>query len=91
MNTSEKTIINSNNYAVKPVPELTVDEIKTIRKSVGLTQAKFAEVLGISPRTVASWEIGINRPSGSSARLISLIREDPKFIERYKLITKMSD
>lgn len=40
--------------------------LTTLRKSQGLTQAKLAEVLGISDKTYSKWETGENEPDLSS-------------------------
>lgn len=63
---------------VQPVPSFSVEEIKTIRSGLGMTQAIFASVLGVSPRTVESWERGINKPSGPSCRLLKLYQDNPR-------------
>ena len=42
-----------------------------LRKEMRLTQAKFAEVIGMSKDAVASWEIGRNQISESSALRMS--------------------
>jgi DNA-binding transcriptional regulator YiaG len=40
----------------------TPDEIRTVRKGLGLTQSSFADALGVSLRTVEEWEAGRNVP-----------------------------
>ena len=42
-----------------------------LRKEMRLTQAKFAEVIGMSKDAVASWETGRNQISASSALRMS--------------------
>lgn len=37
--------------------------IKTIRKSQGLTQTQLAKCVGVRGSTVANWELGIRQPS----------------------------
>ena len=44
--------------------------IKKLRKSLDLTQQKFADALGIKQTTVASYEIGRIVPSDSTIKLI---------------------
>lgn len=46
------------------------DRIKAVRKDKKLSQAKFAEVLGISTQNVINWENGRNNPSDSAIKLI---------------------
>jgi DNA-binding transcriptional regulator YiaG len=40
------------------------EQVLELRKSLSLTQVKFAALLHISLRTVKSWEAGENKPSG---------------------------
>lgn len=39
------------------------DNLKLLRKSSGIGQAKLAEMLSISPKTVSHWETGYTEPS----------------------------
>ena len=48
------------------------EEVVFIRHSVGMTQKAFAEILGVSKRTVEAWEIGKAEPSPSAKKLLSL-------------------
>lgn len=72
--------------SVKPLPELTAEEIRSVRNQAGLTQSVFAAVLGVSVKTVEAWESGINRPIGPAKRMISMIQTDPEFLEKYHLV-----
>lgn len=47
------------------------ERIKQIRKRVGLTQAEFADKLGIKPNTVTCYETGIRIPSDAIIKSIS--------------------
>ncbi|HAT54842.1 MAG TPA: transcriptional regulator [Lactobacillus sp.] len=58
--------------------------VKQLRKNLNVTQKTMAHLLGISPRTVESWEIGRAEPNGSSRRLLELFQKDPKIIELLK-------
>jgi len=49
--------------------------LKELRKEKGVTQEQFAEILGISGRTVSRWETGSNMPD------ISLLVEIAEFFE----------
>ena len=68
---------------IKPVDTFNNDDIKQIRKRTGLSQVMFAGSLGVSPKTVESWENGRNKPHGSSCRLLEVIRDDPGFLRRF--------
>lgn len=71
--------------AVKPVESFSCEDIKQIRKRVGLSQVIFASSLGVSKKTVEAWERGINSPEGPSRRLLQLIRDNPEVIEQYMI------
>jgi len=44
--------------------------LKTIRKTMNLTQRQFAELISVSRDVIASWEIGRVQPSEAMLRLI---------------------
>lgn len=79
------------NMTVKPVRKFNAKEIRNIRESLGLTRTIFASILGVSRRTVESWEAGINTPAGSSARLISIMQNDSDFVHKYEILSKSDD
>ena len=58
-----------------------VDVCQT-RKSLHLTQKGFADVLGVSSRTVESWESGRSSPTPTAKKLIYLINEDNSLVEK---------
>ena len=51
-----------------------VPSVTTIREKTGLSQPRFAELLGVSVRTLQEWEQGRRAPSGA-ARTLLLIAE----------------
>ena|SRR5581483_7695425 len=59
--------------------------VKKTRELVGVSQAVLARLLGVSVRSVRSWEQGINTPSDIACRFMDEIRRDPAYwIERLK-------
>ena len=40
-------------------------EVKAIREKMGVSQDKFAVILGVSKRTVENWEQGRRNPTGA--------------------------
>lgn len=70
---------NTRTLSITPIEEFTANEIKDIRKNAGMTQMLFAKFLGVSLKTVESWEAGRNHPSGTACRLLSLTKTDPQF------------
>lgn len=59
-------------------PEFNKVEVKSIREHLNVSQPIFAKILGVSSDTVKAWERGANKPSGSSARLIQIAKEEPQ-------------
>ncbi|QUP52696.1 helix-turn-helix domain-containing protein [Ralstonia syzygii] len=55
------------------VPEYDAEKIRALRAQFHLSQAMLAAVLNTSSSTVLKWEIGDQRPSGSSQKLLNLI------------------
>ena len=56
-----------------PVRKYSSSQIKAIRKKVGLTQAAFANCIGVTSKAVEKWESGKSIPSGSTARMLELL------------------
>lgn len=72
---------------VNPAPEFTSQEIKDIRLGFGMTQLTFAEVMGVSVKTVEAWEAGTNKPIGSARRFLSVLKADPTLLSRVNIIS----
>ena len=52
-------------------------EISEIRESTGLSQSRFAELLGVSVRTLQDWEQGRRRPSGAAWTVLVIAARRP--------------
>jgi len=65
-----------------PVPEYKADDIQRLRVMLNLSQRGFAYALGVSKRTVESWEIGRNNPNGSARNLLYLFENNKALIEQ---------
>ena len=53
-------------------------EVARSRLASGLTQQKFASLLGVSLRTLQEWEQGRKNPSGAARTLLKIVRVNPK-------------
>ena|SRR5690242_9517031 len=60
----------------RPAPSDGVD-VRAVRARTGLSQAKFAELLGIELATLRNWEQGRREPTGPARALLRAIRKDP--------------
>ncbi len=56
---------------------VSADEVKAMRTRLKVSQAVFAEFLGVSAATVRDWEQGKNEPSGPACRIIEEMFRDP--------------
>nr|WP_235071126.1 helix-turn-helix transcriptional regulator [Leptolyngbya sp. Heron Island J] len=55
------------------------DAIKALRKHMSLTQAQFAQELGVRRQTVSEWENGVYDPDRSTTKFLELIAKQTKF------------
>ena len=55
-------------------------DVKAIREKYGLSQDKFAKLLGISASTLRNWEQGRRRPEGAARVLLSVAEKHPDAI-----------
>ena len=58
--------------------EYTEPNIKQIRAKTRLSQAKFAVLIGVSPRTLQNWEQGHRHPTGPARALLTIVDSDPE-------------
>ena len=52
-------------------------DVVALRRFVGLTQARFAQALGISVHTLRNWEQGRRRPEGPALALLRIAARNP--------------
>ena len=73
--------------------QYTAEEIKWTRERLRVSQAVFAQLLGVSIKSVEAWESGTNPPPGPVNRLLEEINLDPMaFLHRHlsKSATRVS-
>ena len=54
--------------------------VKTIRERLGLTQAHFAALMGVSSRTLQNWEQGRREPDGPAKALLRVVEREPQAV-----------
>ena len=60
------------------VHRVSLSAIAEARARSGLSQSRFAELLGVSPRTVQEWEQGRRQPSGAARSLLAIASRRPE-------------
>ena len=52
------------------------------RQQMGLLQVEFAELLGVSPRTLQDWEQGRREPTGAARLLLKVATKHPAILRK---------
>jgi putative transcriptional regulator len=55
-----------------------VPDVAKVREKAGLSQSRFAELLGVSMRTLQDWEQGRRAPSGAARTLLLIADRNPR-------------
>lgn len=58
-----------------------MNEVAKIRQKTGMSQSEFAGFLGISVRTLQSWERNASKPSGAALTLLRIVEARPEVLE----------
>ena len=85
---SEDKKLSRRTVTIIPVKEYGADQVKKIRKSVGMSQSSFAGYLGVTKKTVEAWEAGTNHPSGAASRILSMMEMDTELVEKYPFVQR---
>jgi putative transcriptional regulator len=66
----------------KPSRKQTVSfpNIQKIRSGLGLSQAEFALLIGVSPRTLQNWEQKRREPEGPAKALLMVAARNPRMV-----------
>lgn len=57
-----------------------VPAVAEIREKMGLSQSRFATLLGVSVRTLQDWEQGRRTPSGAARTLLLVAEKNPQAV-----------
>ena len=55
-----------------------IPDVGAIREKTGLSQSRFAVLLGVSVRTLQDWEQGRRAPSGAARTLLMIADRNPR-------------
>ncbi len=58
----------------------TLPSVSSIRERTGLSQSRFAGLLGVSVRTLQEWEQGRRAPSGAARTLLMIAQRNPRVL-----------
>ena len=53
-------------------------DVKVIRERTGLSQGRFALLMGVSIKTLQNWEQGRRQPQGPAVSLLRIVKNDPQ-------------
>jgi putative transcriptional regulator len=56
------------------------NDVTSVRTKLGLSQNKFAALLGISSATLKNWEQGRRQPTGAAKVLLKIAQQHPKIV-----------
>jgi putative transcriptional regulator len=59
---------------------INVPSVSAIREKTGLSQKQFAQLLGVSVRTLQEWEQGRRAPSGAARTLLQIAANNPRAV-----------
>lgn len=86
-----KRRLKTNSITIQPVAPYTGEEIRKLRLDMQMTQISFAEVFGVSVKTVEAWEANRNLPDGPARRMMAILQADPQIVRRLKIIEDRND
>ena len=75
---------------IEPLKLYEKEDIKKIRENAGMSQSVFAEMIGVSKKTIEAWESGSSSPQGPARRILEFLDNDSDFAIREGLVTCVS-
>lgn len=62
------------------VTKVKLTEAAEARASIGMSQQEFAQLLGVSARTLQDWEQGRREPTGAARMLLKVASKHPRVL-----------
>jgi putative transcriptional regulator len=76
-----KDKLNLRTVEIPPAPpRFTAKKVLRLRKSARMSQAVFARLINVSPKTIQSWEQGQRTPSQAAQRMLQVLQEKPDMV-----------
>jgi DNA-binding transcriptional regulator YiaG len=70
-------------FIVREPKNFSAEQIRKLRRQIGLSQPVFAGLLGVSVNAIRNWEQGRNAPGMMARRFLEMIADDPQaFLEQ---------
>lgn len=60
--------------------EFRPDDVRLVRRKLGLSQSAFAEMIGVSVATLRNWEQGRRTPEGPARALLRVAARSPEAV-----------
>lgn len=64
----------------RPPPQITAAGVAKVRAAMHVSQAAFARLLNVSPRTVQAWETSARTPSDAALKLLHVAKLHPEVL-----------
>ena len=78
--------MNNPNFAIQKY--VTGSDIKRVRKTLRLTQKKFAELVGVSKATMERWETKEDKITGPVVLLLKILEDHPEYVTKIQIPDK---
>jgi putative transcriptional regulator len=67
-------------HAPRPPKAMSARDIARVREKLNCSQAVFAMMLNISPKTVQAWEQGSREPGDAALKLLTIAKKYPEIL-----------
>ena len=70
-------ILTVRDVELKAPAAMSARQVTAIRAKLRVSQAAFARILNVSPKTVQAWETNARQPSDAALKLLSIAKKHP--------------